>query len=285
MNIRAITLAALVVTLAACSSLPEPNRALVDARDHYARAQSNSQIARLAPDELQAAGATLRQAEQAYTNRADKAVVDHLAYMTSQRIVIAEETAASQASQAIVASAAAERDRMRLAMRTSEADAAKRRLASSEASNLRQSAALAEADARERELQRQLEELDAKKTDRGMVVTLGDVLFATNESELRGGALNNLSRLAAFLIEYPDRSVVIEGHTDSVGSADYNLGLSQRRANSVRAYLMSQGVPSNRITASGMGMGIPVASNDTASGRQQNRRVEIIISNADTAMR
>lgn len=285
MNIRAITLAALVATLAACSSLPEPNSALNEARDHFARAQGNSQIATLAPDELQAAGVSLRQAEQAYTDRAEKATVDHLAYMTSQRIVIAEETAASQASQAIVARAAAERDRMRLAMRTSEADAAQRRLASSEASNQRQSAALAEADARERELQRQLEELDAKKTDRGMVVTLGDVLFATNESDLRGGALNNLSRLADFLVEYPDRNVVIEGHTDSVGSADYNLGLSQRRANSVRAYLMSQGVPSNRLAANGMGMGFPVAGNDSASGRQQNRRVEIIISNSVSATR
>jgi len=118
----------------------------------------------------------------------------------------------------------------------------------------------------------------AKATDRGLVLTLGDVLFATGRSELRGGAVRNLDQLAAFLRQYPERTAIIEGHTDGVGSASSNLGLSQRRADSVEQYLIRQGVDSNRLHATGRGQGYPVADNDTASGRQQNRRVEIIIS-------
>ncbi len=269
MNIRTSLLIALAATLAACASAPQQNTALDQARDRYAAAQGNTQVSSRARAELESAAESLRRAEQALADRAPKETVDHLAYMTKQKVVIAEETASSLVSQEIVAKAAAERDQLRLSMRTAEADAARRDLAA--------------AEARERDLQRQLEELDAKKTDRGMVLTLGDVLFATNESELKGGALVNLGKLASFLNEYQDRTVIIEGHTDSVGSEDYNLGLSQRRANSVRSYLMSQGVAANRLSATGMGKGYPVASNDTATGRQQNRRVEVIIANETTA--
>jgi outer membrane protein OmpA-like peptidoglycan-associated protein len=129
------------------------------------------------------------------------------------------------------------------------------------------------------DLQLQLSELNARATDRGFVVTLGDVLFATGGSSLKGGTPGNLNKLAAFLAKYPDRTVVIEGHTDSVGTADSNLGLSQRRADSVKSYLVGQGVESTRVTATGMGEGSPTANNDSVTGRQQNRRVEVIISN------
>ena len=129
------------------------------------------------------------------------------------------------------------------------------------------------------DLQLQLSELNARATDRGFVVTLGDVLFATGGSSLKGGTPGNLNKLAAFLAKYPDRTVVIEGHTDSVGTADSNLGLSQRRADSVKSYLVGQGVAQVRLTATGMGEGSPTANNDSVTGRQQNRRVEVIISN------
>jgi outer membrane protein OmpA-like peptidoglycan-associated protein len=128
-------------------------------------------------------------------------------------------------------------------------------------------------------LERQIAELNARETDRGLVVTLGDLLFATGKSDLTGGAGPNLDKLAAFLGEYPDRTVLIEGHTDSVGSEESNYFLSQRRADSVKSYLVSRGVQANRLTTSGLGQGSPVASNDSATGRQQNRRVEVIISN------
>lgn len=143
-------------------------------------------------------------------------------------------------------------------------------------------AARAEADAARQKnevLRQQIAELDAKTTERGLIVTLGDVLFETAKADLKGSASANLGKLARFLNEYSDRSVVIEGHTDNVGRDDYNLGLSQRRADSVRNYLVAQGVAASRISATGMGESAPVSGNDTSTGRQQNRRVEVIISN------
>ncbi len=94
--------------------------------------------------------------------------------------------------------------------------------------------------------------------------------------------MNNLNKVAAFLSQYEERTVIIEGNTDSVGQEDYNQGLSERRVNSVAAYLVRHGVSPNRISAAGLGENSPVASNDSAAGRQQNRRVEIIISNPVT---
>ena len=136
------------------------------------------------------------------------------------------------------------------------------------------------------ELQRQIAELQAKVTDRGIVLTLGDVLFETNRAGTEFRSANgNLNKLVAFLNKYPDRTVNIEGYTDSTGSADYNMGLSQRRADTVRSYLVNQGIGSGRLVASGKGMSSPVAGNDSATGRQQNRRVEVIINNPSAAMR
>lgn len=128
------------------------------------------------------------------------------------------------------------------------------------------------------ELQRQLEELNALATDRGLVVTLGDVLFETGKAELRGGTADNLDKLAAFLNRYETRTVQIEGHTDSVGTASSNSVLSEHRANSVQTYLAGQGVRNSRMSAAGKGEHSPIASNDSNTGRQLNRRVEVIIS-------
>ena len=111
------------------------------------------------------------------------------------------------------------------------------------------------------------------------MVTLGDVLFETGNSQLRGGIPNNLDKLADFLQRFDTRTVMIEGHTDSVGSDDSNMSLSQRRADSVQAYLVGQGVAAARISADGKGEGAPIADNESPTGRQQNRRVEVIISN------
>jgi len=135
------------------------------------------------------------------------------------------------------------------------------------------------------ELQRQIDVLQAKPTDRGLVLTLGDVLFTSGRADLKPGATGNLNKLVAFLDKYPDRSVSIQGYTDSGGSEDYNQGLSERRANSVKSYLAGQGIGSTRLSASGKGRNDPVADNDSAAGRQQNRRVEVVISNPPAALR
>jgi outer membrane protein OmpA-like peptidoglycan-associated protein len=130
-------------------------------------------------------------------------------------------------------------------------------------------------------MEAQLAELEARQTDRGLVVTLGDVLFEVDKSDLKPGAARNLDKLVAALRDHPQTSVAIEGHTDSTGSREYNLGLSERRANSVRAYLIGGGIDPARMSARGLGLDFPVATNATAEGRQQNRRVEIIIQQAE----
>jgi outer membrane protein OmpA-like peptidoglycan-associated protein len=128
------------------------------------------------------------------------------------------------------------------------------------------------------ELQRRIEELQAQVTDRGMVVTLGDLLFTSGKADLKSGATANLTTLVTFLIDYPSWTAMIEGYMDSSGSEDYNFGLSQRRADSVKSYLMGQGIGERRLLALGKGESKPVAGNDFPEGRQQNRRVEVIIS-------
>ena len=173
-----------------------------------------------------------------------------------------------------------------------EADTANMAAASSNQSALNahmeaDSANLAAANSKQQatELQQQIDTLQARVTDRGLVVTLGDVLFPTGGSVLKENASGNLNRLVVFLDRYPDRTAAIEGYTDSTGTVEYNDALSRRRADAVMSYLVAQGVSPGRLTASGKGESLPVAGNDSAFGRQQNRRVEVIINNPTTALR
>lgn len=136
------------------------------------------------------------------------------------------------------------------------------------------------------QLKKQIEELQANVTDRGLVVTLGDALFATGSADLRAeAAASDLCNLIAFLEEHPGRTAVIEGHTDSLGAQGFNHGLSQRRADAVMAYLVARGVHPRRVSALGKGESEPVAANNSAAGRQSNRRVEVIIANPPAALR
>ena len=132
------------------------------------------------------------------------------------------------------------------------------------------------AEERAKALERELADLKGKKTDRGVVVTLGDVLFDTGQATLKPGAYATIDRLATVLKEDSSRKVMIEGNTDSVGSDEYNQALSERRAQSVQAALFERGVAASQISTLGKGESTPVASNDTAAGRQQNRRVELV---------
>lgn len=311
MKIRFLALTTLAAALAACSSVPDRNAALDDARSRYNAAQGNANVTALAPDELRRAAEALRLAEAARTSGDSLATIDHLSYLTKQRVAIATETASSRAAQAVTAGAAAERDKMRLEMRTLEADAAQRQLAAAQQSNaqmssqaeaaqrqlalsqdanarktaelnaaeaarIREQERVARRDARLGDLEMQLRELNARKTERGMVVTLGDVLFDTGKSQLRGEGTRNLSKLADFFKRNPDRKASIEGYTDSVGSASSNMDLSERRASAVMSALVNMGVPTDRLNALGHGEEMPTASNDNAAGRQMNRRVEIV---------
>jgi outer membrane protein OmpA-like peptidoglycan-associated protein len=134
-----------------------------------------------------------------------------------------------------------------------------------------------EAIAQRKQLESELSELKAKQTEKGIVLTLGDILFETGKAHLLPGAVRSIDILADFLKKYQKRHVLIEGFTDSFGTETYNLGLSQQRADAVRDALGVRGIVAERITARGYGEQFPIASNKTSAGRQQNRRVEIII--------
>ena len=144
-----------------------------------------------------------------------------------------------------------------------------------------QKAAIAQAQAIEQRSQKELmQELHAERTARGLVITLEDVLFEVNGADLQPGTQVQLLRLVEFLKRNPDRKVLIEGHTDSIGGSEYNLQLSLLRAESVQSFLVGNGLPADRLTAIGYGETLPEAPNDSAIGRQQNRRVEVVILDA-----
>lgn len=130
-------------------------------------------------------------------------------------------------------------------------------------------------------LEQELAKRKAEETERGLVLTLGDVLFESNMADLKAESLHDLYVLITFLKEHPDRNILIEGYTDNVGAEGYNLELSQRRAAAVRHFLVRNGIDPERITARGYGQAYPVASNTTKVGRQENRRVEVVILRGD----
>ncbi|MFZ3287218.1 MAG: OmpA family protein, partial [Telluria sp.] len=136
-----------------------------------------------------------------------------------------------------------------------------------------------EAQARAAQLEAQMAELQAKKTERGMVVTIGDVLFATGQASLTPAGMNSVRKLGDVLAQNPQRTVLVEGFTDSVGGTAYNQDLSERRAGAVRDALLGMGIGRERIAVRGYGEAYPVAGNDNAGSRQLNRRVEIVLSN------
>lgn len=295
--------AAVLATLAACSSVPADNMQLSDARRDYQSAQAAPMAQNYAGAELRQASDALARADEARLRKESPEAVNHLAYLAKQRVAVAQEVIRQKTAEAAVTSASAERDRMRLAARTGEADAAKMQAdaakmqadaakAQADASMRDASAANMQADAARREsadsqaraaaLQAQLDasmkDMDAKQTNRGMVVTLGDVLFDTNRSELKAGGMRSVEKLSGFLKAYPKRTALVEGFTDSTGSDATNQTLAARRAESVQAALVGMGVTRERIAAKGYGEAFPVASNATTDGRQLNRRVEIVLS-------
>ena len=250
--------------LAGCSTTPDRNARLEDARSSYRYAQDDPQVTGLAALELKEAGDALARADNAWTQRQDPVKVDHLAYVAQRKVAIAQETAKRKGAEASVSQSEAERAKIQLAGRTEEADQARQ-----QAQN---------AETRTRQLESQLAELNANKTERGLVVTLHDVLFDTNRARLKPGGIREVQKLADVLDKHPQRTVAIEGFTDSTGSDERNQELSEQRANAVRDALLGMGISANRITTRGYGKSLPVASNATQAGRQLNRRVEILFS-------
>ncbi|AMO78231.1 MULTISPECIES: OmpA family protein [Pseudomonas] len=235
-------LSSLALLLAACAH--EPNANLEKARSDYSALQAQPQATQLAALETKDAGDWLAKADKAYRDGEKQQDVDQLAYLTQQRINLANQTIALKSAEGQLQNASAQRTQARLDVRT-----------------------------------QQLKELQAKQTQRGTLVTFGDVLFDLDRADLKPEASHNIQQLASYLQQNPERKVLVEGYTDSSGSAGYNQGLSERRADSVRMALLAQGVDPARVTTRGYGKDYPVASNATSSGRAQNRRVEVTISN------
>jgi outer membrane protein OmpA-like peptidoglycan-associated protein len=230
-----------VLAVAACASGPNPT--LQQAEGQVGALGQDAAVARYAPLEAERARQYLAEAQASAHDGADEPVVTHQAYIASQQAEIARQVAADKAAQDEVARASAT-----LAQRQ-------------EADRLRQ----------------QLQNMQARQTERGVVLTLGNVLFQTDSANLVPGAAQHVDQLATVLRQHPDYTVEIDGYTDSTGSDTYNLGLSQRRAETVRRELALRGIDPSRLTARGHGKAAPVASNDTSAGRQMNRRVEVLV--------
>jgi len=235
----------LALALAGCSATPE-NPHLLEAREAYSVLQSKPDASRIAALETQDAYRALGKAELASLKDRKGAQVEQLAYLANRKIETAEQTIVLRQAEAGLQRIEAQRTEARLEVRTAQLKA--------------------------------LQSLNAKQTERGAVVTFGDVLFDTGRAQLRAGSDRDVQRLAAFLRDNPERKVLVEGFTDATGSDAFNLQLSQQRAASVALALRRQGVEPGRITTGGYGKEYPVASNADAQSRQLNRRVEVIIS-------
>ncbi len=271
-----MSIAAIIALVGGCGGIPANHPDLLRAQNAFKDAQAQAGVSENAPVELYDAGQALKEAEQA------KNVDDlkHLAYLAEKRSQIAVAAAAQRAAKKETEALVKEKDKILLDARGAELEkkASEVERARTEVEKARAEAALAAA--RAQELEKELSDLNAKMTDRGYVLTLGDVLFAFNKAELMPGAYRTVDQLTTFLDKHPERNVLIEGYTDSIGSSAYNLELSQRRADAVRIALIERGIEIGRIMTKGYGKEYPVAGNDTEAGRQQNRRVEIVILDA-----
>jgi outer membrane protein OmpA-like peptidoglycan-associated protein len=254
--------------MCACASTPQPNPVLENARAAVQAAEADPNVSQYDAVDLETAKKDLASADAAAGHH-DDTLTAQFAYLASQTARMAQLRASAKADDARVAAGQGERDKILLAERAREADNAK--------------LARDQEAAKAARLQAEVDELKAKPTDRGLVLTLGDVLFSTGKAELNSGGTRKIDQLAQFLNEHKDRRVQVDGFTDSVGTDAYNLDLSQRRANAVQSALQGRGIESSRITTQGYGKEFPVAGNTDSGGRQLNRRVEVIIGGENNA--
>lgn len=271
--------------LAAGCALPPPlaDESLDSARSTYRMAMADPEVHLRAPVELQLAERTLAEAERLWKERADPALVSHQSYLAGQRARIAIRTADYRKAEAMVATSGAQRSRILLEARERQIESQKqeldqaRRQAAERTRQAEERAAQLGADMKR--LQDELTDLKARETERGWVLTLrNDLLFDSGAASLKPGGSRAIDNLAEFMRRHPERGIAIEGFTDSTGSEELNRRLSESRAAAVMQALVARGIEPQRIDARGYGPMFPVASNDTPTGRQLNRRVEVVIS-------
>lgn len=300
-NRTSVAAAVAAALITACASAPMKPAGSAEVRSKLTRLQGDADLANRAPVAMKDADAAVRAAE---ISQPDETLARHLVFMADRKVEIAKALAETSLAEDQRTTLSQQRETARLDARTHEADAANDRAAVARADSAEQKVAAdqsrvdadsarasatssqlqtAELQKQALAMQQQLADMQAKVTERGVVLTLGDVLFLTGKADLKSAATGNLNKLVAFLGQYPNRTVLIEGYTDDVGSPDFNQGLSQRRADGVKAYLAGQGVGIVRLTSLGKGESDPVGDNNSPEGRQQNRRVEVIVSNPPAA--
>ncbi len=301
MNRFAKTQSALLLSLmlGACATAHTPPQELVQARAAVRSSELDPDVLAKAPLELKKASDSLNRANGLLVDGKPLSEVSSAAYVAERQARTAMAIARAQRNEEAIKTSEADRERVRADINAAAAQTAQQQastakaqaaVAEQRASDARQEAMAAEASAaqaqsRAADLQRQVQDLQAKQSERGMLVTLGDMLFEFGRADIRPAAQPSLLKLADFLNRHPERRVLIEGHTDNIGSASYNDELSRRRAEAVAAALVGMGVAPQRLSSVGYGMAYPVASNSTDANRALNRRVEIYISNNDQPVR
>jgi outer membrane protein OmpA-like peptidoglycan-associated protein len=263
-----IIAAAAVAVLAGCSTTPDTIAELETARAIVPQVE-NSPRAGVAALEIGEARKALERANRLADKGGKVGEVEYEASVASKYAQIANEKILTAQARDEIQKGEAERQAVLVSAREREAQRSSQQAQAA-------SAQAQTAEERAKALERELADLKGKKTDRGVVVTLGDVLFDTGMATLKPGAYTTIDRLATVLKEDAARKVLIEGHTDNVGSDEYNQSLSERRAASVQAALFERGVEASQISTVGKGETTPVAGNDNPAGRQQNRRVELV---------
>lgn len=257
-------MALLAIPLAACQTTPPHHEGLREARQAYASASLHPQSGEGGGMELRRARQSLDAAERAWADRRNDDETRHLAYLAYRQAQAAHLAAEQRHQEAQLKQASVERERIRGQGHALDAQAAHNR-----ADRLSD---------RADQLSLALQQMQARNTDRGLVVTVRDVLFDTAQDRLHPGARRSAAQLADILKQHPQRRIRVEGFADSRGDEGYNQALSQRRAESFRDALVEHGVPADRIDVQGLGEAFPVATNATAAGRQQNRRIEVVFS-------
>ena len=275
-----LSLMAAVLAAGGCATLsPEAERQLEEARASYRFASYDPHVQRYAAAELASASTALREAERPAAEGGSPELIEHNAYLAERRSRTALGSAQIRQAEADIAVTREERRRTQLEAREREAAAARAQLLAREREEKEKvSVAAADLAAEVKRLETELADARAKQTDRGWILTLkNELLFDSGGATLKPGAQRALDNLAQFLRKHPERDIAIEGFTDSIGSPDSNQRLSERRAQAVKDALTGRGLESWRIHARGYGPSFPVASNATETGRQLNRRVEIVI--------
>jgi outer membrane protein OmpA-like peptidoglycan-associated protein len=282
MNAKIVISVGLMLGMAGCASTPRPNATLESAQTAVRAAEADPNVTKYAALDLETAKKQLEVAQAAAMHN-EEAAIAQPAYLAAQTARLAQARATAKADDARVAAGQSERDKIQLDARTRDVETAK--MATDTAVGQRDQAVGQRDQATEQaaRLQAEVDQLKATPTPRGLVLTLGDVLFDTGKAQLNPGSARKLDQLAQFLTDHPERRVQIDGFTDSIGSDSYNQDLSQHRADTVKSSLIARGIDRSRIGSQGYGKSFPVATNDESGGRQLNRRVEVVIGGDDGA--